>query len=273
MGVDSGTALVTGASRGIGRAVALELASRGLSVVATVRRAGDGADLGALGDGRIAVVTMDVTDPSSYVIPDDLRILVNNAGADGDHVPVEHADLDTWRAMFDTNLFGMVALTKAAIPALRANAPSVVATITSSSILMPVPFYAGYRATKAAASAVCDSLRVELAPFGVRVVEILPGPVATDMFAASLDEPEAARFDDYRAMAEHGAATKRATADPMVEPVDAAARMIVDALLADGGPMRYSCDPLGIGLLDLWRTSDDETLHAMMTGGVGDTGA
>jgi NAD(P)-dependent dehydrogenase (short-subunit alcohol dehydrogenase family) len=237
-----------------------------MAVTATVRRSGDGADLPALGDGRIAVVQMDVTDPGTYSIPADLRVLVNNAGADGDHVPVEHADLDEWRAIFDTNLFGMVALTKAAIPALRANAPSVLATITSSSILMPVPFYACYRASKAAASAVCDSLRTELAPLGVRVVEILPGPVATDMFTASLAEPEAARYDDYRPMAERGAASKRVNADPMVVPVTEAAVAIVDALLADGGPMRYSCDPLGVGLLDLWRASDDEALYRMMAG-------
>jgi NAD(P)-dependent dehydrogenase (short-subunit alcohol dehydrogenase family) len=192
---------------------------------------------------------------------------VNNAGADGDHVPVEHADMDEWRDIFETNVFGMVALTRAAIPALRANAPSVVCTITSSSILMPVPFYAAYRASKAAASAVCDSLRTELAPFGVRVVEILPGPVATDMFEASREEPAAAQFDVYRSMAERGAAMKRETADPMVEPVGRAASAIVDALLAVDGPMRYSCDPLGNSLLDLWRASDDEAMYRMMASG------
>src|SRR5204862_2650412 len=141
-------ALVTGASRGIGRAVAIELARRGLSVVATMRNPEDGADLGALG---IDVVRMDVTDPATYVVPDDLRVLVNNAGADGDHVPVEHADVSEWRSIFETNVFGTMLLTRAAIPVLRANAPSVIATITSSSILMPVPFYAAYRASKAAA--------------------------------------------------------------------------------------------------------------------------
>jgi len=270
MVIESGTALVTGASRGIGRGVAIELARRGLSVVATVRRDGDGADLAALGDGRIRIVKMDVTDPRSYVVPDDLRVLVNNAGADGDHVPVEHAVIDEWRTMFETNVFGLVELTKAAIPTLRANAPSVVATVTSSSILMPVPFYAAYRASKAAASAVCDSLRMELAPHGVRVVEILPGPVATDMFTASLAEPEAMQYESYRAMAEKGAAMRRTTADPMVVPVDDAAVAIADAVLAGAGPMRYSCDPLGVGLLDMWRASDDEALYGMMASGYRD---
>jgi NAD(P)-dependent dehydrogenase (short-subunit alcohol dehydrogenase family) len=261
----SGTALVTGASRGIGRAVTVELARRGFEVVAGMRRVADGADLAD--DPRIEVVRLDVTDPSTYALPDGLRVLVNNAGSDGDHVPVEHADLNEWRAIFETNFFGLAELTRAAIPVLRANAPSAVAAITSSSILMPVPFYAAYRASKAAVSAMWDSLRTELAPLGVRVVEILPGPVATDMFESSRAEPEAAAFADYRAMAERGAENKKVAADPMVEPVDRAAVAIVDAVLADDGPMRSSCDPLGVGLLDLWRSSDDEAMYRIMASG------
>ena len=264
-----GTAMVTGAGRGIGRAVAIELASRGVDVVATVRRDGDGADLPELGAGRISVALLDVTDPSSWVVPEDLTILVNNAGADADHVPLEFHDPAAWRTMFETNVFGLAGLTAAAIPTLRANAPGVVCAITSSSILTAVPFYAGYRASKAAASAICDSLRVELAPFGVRVVEILPGPVATDMFEASLAPPEAARYPAYREMAERGAELKRQAADPMVEPADRPAISIVDALLDDAGPMRSSCDPLGTGMLELWRTSDDEAMFQLVSGGYG----
>lgn len=264
----AGTALVTGASRGIGHAVAIELARRGLDVVATVRSEGDASDLLALGEGRISVVTMDVTDSQSYIIPDDITVLVNNAGYDANHVPLEFADFSEWRTMFEANLFGMVALTSAAIPRLRTNAPAVIATITSSSILTSVPFYAGYRASKAAASAVCDTLRIELAPFGIRVVEILPGPVATDMFTASLEPPAAAKFADYRAMALRGAKAKAETADLMVEPVGSAASAMVDAMLAPDGPMRHSCDPMGTALLDVWRASDDETMYGMVADGL-----
>ena len=128
---------------------------------------------------------LDVTDPSTYDLPDDLRILVNNAGIDTDYLPVEHANVDDWRRLFETNVFGVVGLTSAAIPILRANRPSVVCTISSSSIIAAVPFYSAYRASKAAVSAFDDSLRVEVAPFGIRVVEILPGPIDTDMFRLS----------------------------------------------------------------------------------------
>ena len=267
-----GTALVTGASRGIGRAVAVELARRGFDVVAAMRNPDDGADLVDLVGPRLTVERMDVTDPATIALPDDLRVLVNNAGLDLDHTPLEHTDVDAWRAMFETNVLGVVHMCKAAIPVLRANAPGVIANVTSSSILAPVPFYAGYRGTKAAVSALCDTLRAELAPFGVRVVEILPGPVDTDMFQVTRGLGAAGRYDLYRAMAEAAEEGRRLHADPMVATPDAAAAAIADALLDDGGPMRYGCDPLGTGVLDLWRQHDDEALYEMVNGSPGPAG-
>ena len=260
------TALVTGASRGIGRAVTVELANRGWRVVAAMRNPADGADLAS---DLVEVVRLDVTDSSTYVVPSDLTLLVNNAGADSVHTPLEHTDVETWRAMYETNVFGMAALTAACIQTLRANAPSTVAVFTSGSIFTPVPFYTGYRGSKAAASAICDSLRAELTPRGVRVVEIVPGPVESDMYDASRAEPDAAQFPDYREQALAGWELKKASADTMVEPAAKAAVAIVDALTDVAGqgakaPMRYSCDPLGIGLLAMWRSSDDETIYHLM---------
>src|SRR6185437_1244490 len=144
------SALVTGASRGIGRAVAIELANRGFDTWATMRDPGSGSGLPAETSGRLTVKQLDVTDPDSYEIPGDLRVLVNNAGIDTEYLPVEHSDLDDWRALFETNVLGVVGMTKCAIPSLRANQPAVVCNITSSSIIAAVPFYAAYRATKAA---------------------------------------------------------------------------------------------------------------------------
>jgi NAD(P)-dependent dehydrogenase (short-subunit alcohol dehydrogenase family) len=259
----TGTALVTGASRGIGRAVALELAERGFRTVATMRDPADGADLVGAGGGRLSVAHLDVTRPDTYQLPDDLRLLVNNAGVDSDYLPVEHSSLDDWRKLFETNVLGLVGLTMAAIPTLRANRPAVVCNVTSSSILASVPFYSAYRATKAAVSAFGDTLRVELAPSGIRVVEILPGPIDTDMFQLSTGEQAASRFDRYRPMAERAGELRREAADPLVSPPADAARLIVDAVLDDRGPMRYGCDPLSVGLVDLWRQSDDETMFSL----------
>lgn len=261
-----GSALVTGASRGIGRAIAVELANRGFDTVATMRNPADGAGLApsAAGtQGRLTVARMDVTDPATFEFPDDLRVLVNNAGVDSEYLPVEHSRLDDWRAVFETNVLGLVAVTMSAIPTMRANRPSVLCTVSSSSIFASVPFYAAYRASKAAVSAIDDSLRVELAPSGIRVVEIVPGPVDTDMFQMSTGELAAARFDRYRAMAEVATKVRRQSADPMVSPAPDAAALIVDAILDESGPMRYGCDPLAVGLLDLWRQSDDEAMFEL----------
>ena len=258
----TGSALVTGASRGIGRAVAVELAERGFDTVATMRNPEDGADL-AEASGRIRVARLDVTDPYTYDLPDDLRVIVNNAGVDSDYLPVEYGNLDDWRTLFETNVLGVVGVITAAIPTLRANRPSVICNVSSSSILASVPFYSAYRATKAAISALGDSLRVELAPSGIRVVEILPGPVDTDMFQLSTGDQAATRFDGYREMADQAATLRREAADPLVASPADAAGLIVDAILDDDGPMRYGCDPLSIGLLDLWRQSDDETMFEL----------
>jgi NAD(P)-dependent dehydrogenase (short-subunit alcohol dehydrogenase family) len=258
-----GGALVTGASRGIGRAIALELADRGFATVATMRDPDAGATMADETAGRLEVRRLDVTDSSTFDIPADLRVLVNNAGIDTDYLPVEHVNIDDWRRMFETNVFGVVALTSAALPTLRTNQPSVVCTVTSSSIIASVPFFSAYRASKAAASAFGDSLRVEVAPFGVRVVEILPGPIDTDMFRLSTGEQGAAGFADYRPLADVAAALRREHADPrVVDPAQAAAS-IVDAILDSAGPMRYGCDPVSVELLDLWRQCDDETVFTM----------
>jgi NAD(P)-dependent dehydrogenase (short-subunit alcohol dehydrogenase family) len=258
-----GSALVTGASRGIGRAIAIALANRGFDTVATMRDPAAGATLESEAAGRISVRRLDVTDPSTYHLPDDLRILVNNAGIDTDYLPVEYANIDDWRRLFETNVFGVVGLTSAAIPILRANRPSVVCTISSSSIIAAVPFYSAYRASKAAVSAFDDSLRVEVAPFGIRVVEILPGPVDTDMFRLSTGEQDAARFTDYRALAGVAARLREEHADPRVVDPAEAAIAAVDAIVDSSGPMRYGCDPVSVELLELWRQCDDETVFTM----------
>ncbi len=257
-----GSALVTGASRGIGRAVAAELARRGFQTVASMRDPADAAELAEAHPG-LTVARLDVTDPRTFGFPDDLRVLVNNAGVDSDYLPLEHSDLDDWRNVLETNVVGLVAVTMAAIPLLRANRPAVVCNVSSSSIVASVPFYAAYRASKAAVSAIGDTLRVELAPSGIRVVEILPGPVDTDMFRLSAGEPAAARYDRYRPMARRATELRRQSADPLVSPAADAAGRIVDAILDDTGPMRHGCDPLSDGLLDLWRRSDDEAMFEL----------
>jgi len=264
----SGAAIVTGASRGIGRGVALELATRGFDVLATMRDPADGASLPAEAKergGRLTVEGLDVCAPDYFPFPASLRVLVNNAGVDGPHLPLEHHDVDDWRRLFETNVFGLVAVTQAALPALRAAGESVVCNVTSSSLLVPVPFFAAYRASKAAVAALGESLRIELTPFGGRVLEVQPGAIATDMLADS-DQPLAAeQHGAYRAMAERFTERRQNTQDST--PVEHAARSIVDAILDDDALLRVTCDPMGEGLATAREAMGDEDfLRAMQRG-------
>jgi NAD(P)-dependent dehydrogenase (short-subunit alcohol dehydrogenase family) len=267
-----GIALVTGASRGIGRAVAFELAVRGFEVVATMRDPADGVALveAARAAGtRLRVEALDVTRPETIRIPDGLRVLVNNAGLERENLPVEETPIDWWRDLFEVNLFGLVEVTRCAIPVLRASGGGVVCNVGSSSILAPVPFYAAYRASKAAVSALSESLRSELAPQGIRVVEIMPGPIDTDMLRHSQESRITPTGDAYQALADHMNAGKAENVAGMVYPAADAARHIVDAILDDDGPMRHGCDPLSIGMIDAWRASSDEDFMAGMLNHMG----
>lgn len=263
----SGSALITGASRGIGRAVALELARRGFDVIASMRNPAAGESLGiearqaAL---RLRIAELDVDRPDTIAIPGDLCVLVNNAAIEGDYLPVEETPMAQWRRIFETNLFGLVEVTRRAIPTLRANRGGVICNVTSSSVLAPTPFYAAYRASKAAVSAIGESLRVELAPFGVRVIEILPGPIETDMLAHSDRPYEAAAFPAYQALSERSLTIRRGIAAGT--PADDAARAIADAIVDDASPLRVACDPMSAQMLAMWRqTSDEDWMRSMMS--------
>ena len=256
-----GIALVTGASRGIGRAVAIDLARAGFDVVATMRDPSMGVDLVDEvegGRGTVRVAALDVLEPDTIDIPDDLRVLVNNAGIERDYLPVEHTPMTQWREVFDTNLFGLLHVTTRAIPALKRSG-GVVCTITSSSILVPVPFYAVYRASKAAVEAMSETLREELSPFGVRVIDVLPGPVESDMLAHANRPREAATYQDYAASATEQWTLQRGIAGV---PAADAATEIRRAILADEGPLKWSCDPLGSSLIDAWRRRPEDPIAA-----------
>jgi len=255
----SGVAAVTGAGRGIGRAVAIELARRGFDVVATMRDPARGASLAAdAGPGtKLRVERLDVNDPSTMHLPEGLRVLVNNAGVESDNLPLEVMPAEAWRALFETNVFGLVEVTKHAIPLLRDAGGGVICNITSSSVLAPVPFLGAYRATKAAVGAIGESLQAEVGQFGIRVLEIMPGPIETDMLFAS-DKPTAAiEHERYRALAEHLWERRQETRH-MYTPAAEAARRITDAILDDGAPLRVGCDDLSEGMLTGWRGAESD---------------
>jgi NAD(P)-dependent dehydrogenase (short-subunit alcohol dehydrogenase family) len=251
-----GAALVTGAGRGLGRAIALELARRGFAVHAGMRDLRQSESL--LADARaeglsITALRLDVNEPETIAVPAGLRVLVNNAGVDKAYLPVEHAPISLWREMFETNVFGVVEVVRRAVPRLRESGGGVVCNITSCSYLVGVPFYAAYRASKAAVGALGESLRAELEPFAIRVLEVMPGPIDTDMLASSDRLPEAAAHAGYEALAQALLTGRRAVA-PMTASPESAAHAIADAILDDASPLRVACDPLGAGQLAAWRS-------------------
>jgi NAD(P)-dependent dehydrogenase (short-subunit alcohol dehydrogenase family) len=246
-----GTAVVTGASRGIGRAVAIELAARGFDTIASMRDPAAGADL----EG-IRVEKLDVTDPSTISLPDGLRVLVNNAGVESDNEPLEHMPRESWERLFATNVFGLVEVTRRAVPLMREAGGGVICNVTSSSTLAPVPFLGTYRASKAAVTALGESLAAEVAQFGIRVIEIMPGPIETDMLTASDRPPVAAEHAEYRELANRLWEGRQGIRDQYT-PAGEAARRIVDAIFDDDGPLRYGCDDLSEGMLTGWNGTDN----------------
>jgi NADP-dependent 3-hydroxy acid dehydrogenase YdfG len=181
-----GTAVVTGASSGIGAATAQRLAEEGFDVVAAARRH-DRLDSLAASVPGIRAVTLDVTSDSSVAalaasLP-DVDVLVNNAGGAIGVETVETADPADWEAMYDSNVLGVLRVTKALLPALERGAGGHIVLTGSIAGHLVYEGGAGYTAAKHAATAVVETLRLELNGRPIRVSEIAPGMVRTEEFA------------------------------------------------------------------------------------------
>ncbi|SOC51322.1 SDR family NAD(P)-dependent oxidoreductase [Ornithinimicrobium cerasi] len=193
------TAVVTGASGGIGRACAVRLAQDGYDVWVTARRADRVREVADEIGGRALAV--DVTDPQDVArlaaeVGDRLDVLVNNAGGALGMDPVAEADLDGWRTMFETNVLGTVSVTKALLPALRAADHGTIVVIGSTAGGVAYEGGGGYCAAKYAERAVVDTLRLELNGTRVRISEIAPGMVNSESFSLTRlhgDEEAAAK--------------------------------------------------------------------------------
>lgn len=177
-----GTAVVTGASSGIGAATAARLATEGWDVVVGARRL-DRLDEVAGPIGALAL-PLDVTDTASVEAfcdaITDCSLLVNNAGGALGLAPVAEADEEQWRWMFEANVLGVVRVTKALLPKLLASGDGHVVVVGSIAGLEPYPGGAGYNAAKFGLRAVREVLRAELLGQPVRVTEVDPGMVDTE---------------------------------------------------------------------------------------------
>jgi NAD(P)-dependent dehydrogenase (short-subunit alcohol dehydrogenase family) len=184
-------ALVTGCSSGIGRATALALSAKGYAVYATARRPETLADLAAHG---LETLALDVTSEASMAAAvraveeahGHVEVLVNNAGY-ALQGPVEEVSLDAVRAQFETNVFGLVRLSQLVLPAMRAAGSGRIINVGSMGGRFTFPGGGFYHASKHAVEAISDALRLEVAPFGVHVSLVQPGPVVSAFADSAVD--------------------------------------------------------------------------------------
>jgi NAD(P)-dependent dehydrogenase (short-subunit alcohol dehydrogenase family) len=228
------TFLVTGTSSGIGRATAVRLAEHGYDVVAGVRRLAD-----APVHAGIRPVELDVTDPAQLAAVakeiGPLRGVVNNAGITVAG-PLEHLPLERLRQQLEINVMGVVAVSQAFLPAIRAGRGRLV--MISSGSVVATPFWGAYSASKAAVVALSDAFRQELRPWGLPVVVVTPGAVRSPSWA----KLKAAAEVDREGMAP--------TAERRYGPAMDAAARFADRLAAGAVPAERTATVIERALTD-----------------------
>lgn len=241
------TVLITGCSSGYGLHTARHFHARGWNVVATMRTPG-AADLPR--SPRLRVLPLDVTRPDSVAAAlaasGPVDVLVNNAGV-GLFGAFEATPMEQARRIFETNTFGVMAMTQAVLPQMRARRSGVVVNVTSSVALAPMPLVAVYTASKTAVEGFTGSLAHELAAFDVRVKLVQPGYGPTTRFTQNTD----LRIEDM--IPEPYAAFARpilaAFAQPAMVTTEAdVAETVWRAANDESDRLRYPAGPDAVGL-------------------------
>ena len=215
--METRTAVVTGASSGIGAATARHLAAAGYHVFCAARREDRVSALAEEIGGT--AVRCDVTSPEDVQalaerVGPRLDVLVNNAGGAFGSGPVAQADADDWRRMYEVNVIGLMQVTRALLPALVASGAGVILNVGSTAGRIAYEGGAGYTAAKHGTQVVTETLRLELWDQPVRVCEIAPGMVRTDEFAL-------VRFDGDREKADavYAGVAEPLTADDVADAI------------------------------------------------------
>ena len=186
--------LITGASSGIGKSIAIFLSEKGYKVYGTSRNPKNTADF------SFELIALDVlkvdtiTTAIDFIIKKEgrLDVLVNNAGM-GITGPIEDTPTDEMRAVFNTNVFGAVDVMKAALPQMRKQKSGTIINVTSIAGYMGLPFRGLYSATKGALETITEATSMEVKPFGIKVTCVAPGDFATNIAAGRYHTPV---FDD-----------------------------------------------------------------------------
>jgi NAD(P)-dependent dehydrogenase (short-subunit alcohol dehydrogenase family) len=195
--------LITGSSAGIGKSTAELFAASGWRVAATLRKPQD-APTFTDPAGRIKTFALDVTDQASITraVSDitaaygQIDAVVNNAGY-GLVGPFEAIDDAQIRRQFETNVFGLMNVTRSVLPHMRERRSGVIINVASVGGRLTFPYYSLYHSTKWAVEGFSESLAYELSEFNIRVKIIEPGPIKTDFYGRSEDQPSAAALGAY----------------------------------------------------------------------------
>ena len=188
MKIENSIALVTGANRGIGRAIVLQLLAAGAAkIYATARDTAKLADLLETTGGRVEALQLDVTDANQVNAAakthDDITLLINNSGVAGFQGLIAAADDETARGEMETNYFGTLNMVRAFAPVLKANGGGAIVNLASMASYVNFPVIGSYSASKAAVHSLTQGIRAELAAQGTHVSGVYPGPINTEMAA------------------------------------------------------------------------------------------
>jgi len=245
--------MITGCSTGFGRELARQALERGFRVVLTARDAATVRDLATAYPDTALALALDVTKKDSIdtaVLESErafgaIDVLVNNAGY-GYYAPIEEGDELAVRAMFETNFFGLVALTQALLPSMRTRRSGFIVNISSVGGLVAHPGSGFYAATKFAVEAVSEALSKEVAPLGIKVLLVEPGPFRTRFVNNARGAP-GVRIADYADTV--GVRRAAVQASSGKQPGDPArgATAIIDAVLSPAPPLRLVLGAQALG--------------------------
>lgn len=238
------TWLITGVSTGLGRALAEEVLAQGATVIGTVRKPEDLARFAALAPGRAVGLALDVTDreavrtalPAAIEAQAGIDVLVNNAGYALTGAFEEVSDQEFAHQM-DTNFYGAAWVIAATLPGLRRRGGGRVINITSQSGVIGYPGLSIYSASKFALEGLSESLRAELAPFGISVTIVEPGGFRTDWAGRSLIQASGSRPEYAQATERASQAYARMHGHQPGDPA-LAARALIELADSDDPPLR-----------------------------------
>jgi NAD(P)-dependent dehydrogenase (short-subunit alcohol dehydrogenase family) len=276
------TALVTGASSGMGWETARRLAEKGFEVIAAARRLDRLEDLAKKAD-HIIPRRVDLSEPRAvdafcgYLsgLPRPVSVLVNNAGYSV-RGALEDVPMDAVMRVFQVNLFALIRITQACLPGMRKQREGIIVNLSSMAGKFAFPMSGVYAATKHAVEAISDSLRIEVRPFGIRVITIRPGFIATEFNEAAnriTGDLLSRTAPDYKPLYQaSGASIGKWFVNATVPGADLIAKMIVEAVVSDSPEITYSGGFLSEEFQGKRFQSDDEAFDRFLTEKTGLTG-